>query len=66
MISDKTVQLVIQGVVAVSLISLAGWYAVNGQAPPDWLVVAVMAVLGALFGFNAANGYLNSRRKGGK
>ena len=66
MISDKTVQLVIQGAVALSLLALAGYYATQGQAPPDWLVVAIMAVLGALFGFNAANGYLNSRKKGGK
>lgn len=66
MVSDKLVQLIIQAAVALSLIALAAYYATQGQAPPDWLVVAIMAVLGALFGFNAANGYLNSRKKGGK
>jgi len=65
-VSDKTMQLVLQAAVALSLIALAAFYATQGQAPPEWLVAAIMAVLGALFGFQAANGYVNARKRGGK
>lgn len=65
MVNEKLVQIVLQAVVALSLIALAGYMLVTGLAVPDWLVAAIVAVLGALFGFSAANGYVNSRKKRG-
>ena len=65
MVSDRLVQLVLQVVVCLSLIALAAYYVTQGQTPPEWLVAAILAVLGVLFGFSAANGYVNSRKKKG-
>jgi len=62
MVSDRIVQLVLESVVALALIALAAYYVVVGASPPEWLITAILAVLGALFGFQAANGYVNSRR----
>jgi len=60
--SDRIVQLVIQGLVAVLLLVLAGVYVYTGGAVPEWVIAALMAVLGALFGFAAANGANNYRK----
>jgi len=62
MISDKTVQLVLQGIVALALLALAGWQIYSGQAVDDWIVVAITAVLGVLFGASAVNGQINNKR----
>jgi len=62
MISDRTVQLVLQALVAISLIALCAWYATQGQNPPEWLVAAILAALGALFGFQAINGWANRKK----
>lgn len=62
MLTDRVVQLLIQGVVALLLLGMAAWYAYTGVAVPDWLIAVIVAVLGVLFGFSAANGANNYRK----
>ena len=64
MVDESVVRIITQGVVAVCLIVLAGYQLSTGQAVDAWLVVAITAVLGVLFGFASVNGYLNRRKRG--
>ena len=63
MVSEKAMQYVLQAVVAVSLIVLAGLQMWRGGPVADWLGQAIMVIVGALFGVSALNGFVNARKK---
>ena len=62
MISDAVVQLIIRAVVALALVGLAILQLQWVGTIDAWLIGAILAVLGALFGFSAVNGAMAARK----
>ncbi len=56
-------QYVLQLVVSLALIVLAGMQIWRGGSVEDWLGQAILVLVGALFGVSAINGFVNHNKK---
>ena len=55
-------QFILQIIVACALIGLAALFIWRGQSVPEWIVAAIVAAVGAVFGASAVNGFNNIRK----